>query len=95
MIRSRLKERGLEPNEVEVLKYRLNRMSGGIAILRIGASTEAEMIERRDRVDDALCATKAALQEGILPGGGISLIRASHDIASDNLELIVIIYVLS
>jgi chaperonin GroEL len=83
LIRTRLDERGLEPNEVEVLNYRLNRMSGGIAVLRIGASTEAEMIERRDRVDDALCATKAALQEGILPGGGISLIRASYNIKSE------------
>lgn len=88
LIRARLEERGLEPNETEVLNYRLNRMSGGIAVLRIGAATEAEMIERRDRVDDALCATKAALQEGILPGGGISLIRASSRIQPEDEEYI-------
>lgn len=63
-------------NEEEILKYRLKQLSGGIAILRIGAATESELIERYDRVDDALHATKAAVEEGILPGGGIALVRA-------------------
>jgi len=64
-------------NEEEILKYRLRQLSGGIAILRIGAATESELIERYDRVDDALHATKAAVEEGILPGGGVALARAS------------------
>ena len=64
-------------NEEGVLRYRLKQLSGGIAILRIGAATESELIERYDRVDDALHATKAAVEEGILPGGGVALARAS------------------
>jgi len=75
-----IKERQLEPsveeNERELLSYRLQQLSGGIAILRVGAATESELIERYDRVDDALHATRAALEEGILPGGGIALVRA-------------------
>ena len=54
----------------------MQQLSGGIAILRVGAATESELIERYDRVDDALNATRAALQEGILPGGGIALAKA-------------------
>lgn len=68
----------LQENEKEILTYRLQQLSGGIAILRVGAATESEFIERYDRVDDALSATRAALQEGILPGGGVSLIRAQQ-----------------
>jgi chaperonin GroEL len=68
----------LEQEEISVLKYRLQQLSGGIAILRVGAATESELIERYDRVDDALNATRAAIQEGILPGGGISLARCSN-----------------
>lgn len=82
-LRNKLEIVGLENNEMEVIKYRLERLSGGVAILRVGAATEAEMIERRDRVDDALSATKAALQEGTLPGGGVALIRASADLHID------------
>ena len=62
-------------------------MSGAISVLRVGASTEAELIERYDRVDDALNATKAAIQEGILPGGGVALARVSKDIASAQQEI--------
>tara|TARA_B100000674_G_scaffold454616_1_gene427700 strand:- start:5651 stop:7270 length:1620 start_codon:yes stop_codon:yes gene_type:complete len=77
-IKSRMKEKyALETEEMGVLKYRLQQLSGGIAILRVGAATESELIERYDRVDDALNATRAALQEGILPGGGIALAKAS------------------
>jgi len=65
----------LEQPEKELLLYRLKQLSGGIAILRIGAATESELIERYDRVDDALNATKAAMQEGILPGGGVALVK--------------------
>ena len=76
-IKYRLNTYDADQNEIEVLKYRLRQLSGGIAVLRVGAATEAEMIERRDRVDDALNATRAALREGIIPGGGVALIKAS------------------
>ena len=79
-----IKERQLEPsvelNERDLLSYRLQQLSGGIAILRVGAATESELIERYDRVDDALHATRAALEEGILPGGGIALVRAQKEL---------------
>lgn len=63
--------------ELALLRYRLQQLSGGIAILRVGGATESELIERHDRVDDALSATRAALEEGILPGGGVALVRCS------------------
>lgn len=77
-IKTRLKNGyDVSDNERETLNYRLKQLSGGIAILRIGAATESELVERYDRVDDALHATKAAMEEGILPGGGIALAMAS------------------
>ena len=79
-IKDQFENPGLEDVEVELLKYRLQQLSGGISILRIGAATESELIERYDRVDDALHATRAALQEGILPGGGVALARASKSL---------------
>ena len=51
-------------------------MSGGVAVLYVGAASEVEMKEKKDRVDDALCATRAAIEEGIVPGGGVTYIRA-------------------
>tara|TARA_B100000282_G_C31732891_1_gene491928 strand:+ start:997 stop:2613 length:1617 start_codon:yes stop_codon:yes gene_type:complete len=68
--------------ELELLKHRLQQLSGGIAILRVGGATESELIERHDRVDDALSATRAALEEGILPGGGVALIRCINRLES-------------
>jgi len=65
------------PYEIETLQDRLARFIGGVAIVFVGGHTEVEMRERKDRVDDALHATKAALEEGILPGGGIALLNAS------------------
>jgi chaperonin GroEL len=62
----------------EKLQERLAKLSGGVAILYIGATTEVELKEKKDRVDDALHATRAAVQEGIVPGGGVALIRASE-----------------
>ena len=62
-------------------KQRLALLSGGVAVLRVGGATEAELRERRDRVDDALHATQAALREGIVPGGGVALARASKKLA--------------
>jgi chaperonin GroEL len=73
VIKEKLNYPGLSDNERLLLKYRLQQLSGGIAILRVGAATESELIERYDRVDDALHATRAALEEGVLPGGGIAL----------------------
>jgi chaperonin GroEL len=62
--------------EVEKLQERLAKMVGGVAIVYVGGSTETEMKEKKDRVDDALHATKAAIEEGIVPGGGAALIHA-------------------
>ena len=58
------------------LQERLARLAGGVAIIRVGGATEVEVRERRDRVDDAMNATRAAIEEGILPGGGVALLRA-------------------
>jgi len=68
----------------EKLQERLAKLSGGVAILYIGAATEVEMKEKKDRVDDALHATRAAVQEGVVVGGGVALIRAAS--ALDNLK---------
>ena len=59
----------------EKLQERLAKLSGGVAVLYVGAATEVEMKEKKDRVDDALAATRAAVEEGIVPGGGVALIR--------------------
>ena len=71
--------------DTEKLQERLSKLSGGVAILYIGAATEVEMKEKKDRVDDALHATRAAVAEGIVPGGGVALIRAQSSL--DKLEL--------
>ena len=60
----------------EKLQERLAKLSGGVAVLYVGAATEVEMKEKKDRVDDALAATRAAVEEGIVPGGGVAYIRA-------------------
>ncbi len=60
----------------EKLQERLAKLSGGVAVIKLGAATEMEMKEKKDRVDDALHATRAAVQEGIVPGGGVALVRA-------------------
>src|SRR5690606_21514537 len=68
----------------EKLQERLAKLAGGVAVIRVGGSTEVEVKERKDRVDDALHATRAAVEEGILPGGGVALLRAAQ--ALDNIE---------
>jgi len=60
----------------EKLQERLGKLAGGVAVIRVGGSTEVEVKEKKDRVDDALHATRAAVEEGILPGGGVALLRA-------------------
>ena len=71
------------PYEKEQLQNRLGRLIGGIAIIHVGGSTEIEMKETKDRVDDALHATKAAIEEGILPGGGTALLKAGYMLSQD------------
>ena len=70
------------PFEIEKLQERLAAFIGGVAIVHVGGHTEVEMKEKKDRVDDALHATKAALEEGILPGGGIALLNAAEKLAT-------------
>jgi len=69
----------------EKLQERLAKLSGGVAIIKVGAATEVELKEKKGRVEDALSATRAAVEEGIVPGGGLALIRASA--ALDSLDL--------
>ena len=73
------------PYEKETLQDRLAKFVGGVAVVHVGGHTEVEMKEKKDRVDDALHATKAALEEGILPGGGIALLNAS-DMLEEKIE---------
>ena len=71
------------PFETERLQDRMSKFVGGVAIVHVGGNTETEMNERKDRVDDALNATKAAIEEGILPGGGVALVRATQWVESE------------
>ncbi len=70
----------------EKLQERLAKLAGGVAVIRVGGSTEVEVKERKDRVDDALHATRAAVEEGIVPGGGVALARASLVLAKIKAE---------
>jgi chaperonin GroEL len=70
----------------EKLQERLAKLSGGVAVVKVGAATETEMKERKHRVEDALQATRAALEEGIVPGGGVALLNASEAITLDGYE---------
>ena len=73
------------PYEKETLQNRLSKFLGGVAVVHVGGHTEVEMKEKKDRVEDALHATKAALEEGILPGGGVALLNAARHL-DDNIE---------
>jgi chaperonin GroEL len=70
----------------EKLQERLAKLSGGVAVVKVGAATETEMKEKKHRVEDALQATRAALEEGIVPGGGVALLQASAAIKVDEVE---------
>jgi chaperonin GroEL len=70
----------------EKLQERLAKLAGGVAVINVGAATEAEMKEKKDRVDDALHATRAAVEEGIVPGGGVALIRVQRALNKLSLE---------
>ncbi|MEI4920447.1 TCP-1/cpn60 chaperonin family protein, partial [Klebsiella pneumoniae] len=65
----------------EKLQERVAKLAGGVAVIKVGAATEVEMKEKKARVEDALHATRAAVEEGIVPGGGVALIRAKAAIA--------------
>ena len=78
-------EKADTPYTVEHLQNRLAKMIGGVSIIHVGGFTETEMSEKKDRVDDALHATKAALDEGIVPGGGAALLYASNGLNTDSL----------
>jgi chaperonin GroEL len=74
----------------EKLQERLAKLAGGVAVIRVGGSTEVEVKEKKDRVDDAMHATKAAVEEGIVPGGGVALLRAKtavQKLTSDNADI--------
>lgn len=77
-LKAQLEDPSLQGPEREVTQRRLSRISGGVAVLRVGGSTEVELKERKDRVDDALHATQAAVEEGVVPGGGTALVRAAR-----------------
>jgi chaperonin GroEL len=70
----------------EKLQERLAKLSGGVAVVKVGAATETEMKEKKHRVEDALQATRAALEEGIVPGGGVALLNATKSIKLDTFE---------
>ena len=71
-----------------MIQERITRLASGVAIIRVGAATEVEMTEKRHRVEDALEAVRSAQMEGVVPGGGVALIRATTglDIETDNAE---------
>ena len=77
-IRNSIDDPGASNQEIQVLARRLGRLAGGVGVLRVGAATEIALREKKDRVEDALCATQAAVEEGILPGGGVALVRSSR-----------------
>ena len=77
-LRRELLDPTISESEASMTRLRINRLTGGIAVLRVGGTTELDLVERKDRVEDALHATQAAVEEGILPGGGVALIRASE-----------------
>jgi chaperonin GroEL len=72
--------------EKEKLQERLAKLTGGVAVIKVGAATETEMKEKKDRIEDALAATKAAVEEGFVVGGGVAYLRSMH--AIDELKLV-------
>ncbi|MGN6489451.1 MAG: chaperonin GroEL, partial [Devosia sp.] len=80
-IKSQIEETSSDYDK-EKLQERLAKLAGGVAVIKVGGSTEVEVKERKDRVDDALNATRAAVEEGIVPGGGVALLRAAHSITA-------------
>ena len=83
-------EQANSPFEVEKLQERLSKFVGGVAIVHVGGNTETEMKEKKDRVDDALNATKAAIEEGIVPGGGAALLYAKGAIEGNDIGALIV-----
>ncbi len=83
---SALRNNIADAEDKDALHRSISRLSDGIAVIRVGGATEIELKERKDRVDDALCATQAAISDGILPGGGLALIRAASTLESKKSE---------
>ncbi|KAJ2813395.1 chaperonin, partial [Coemansia sp. 'formosensis'] len=81
-IRSAINSAGVSEYEKEKLQERLAKLSGGVAVIRVGGASEVEVGEKKDRFVDALNATRAAVEEGILPGGGAALLKASLQLDS-------------
>ena len=86
-LRKRLKDSSISEQERDFVNQRISKLGGGVAVLRVGGSTELEVKERKDRVDDALNATRAAIEEGIVPGGGVALVRAASQLQSNPGEI--------
>lgn len=83
-IKTQVEKPDTSPYEIEKLQERLGKMVGGVAIINVGGNNEIEMEEKKDRIDDALQATKAALEEGILPGAGVALLQARKALDINN-----------
>ena len=83
-LKKQIERPGVSPYEMEKLQERLANLIGGVAIINVGGGTEIEMKEKKDRLDDALQATKAALEEGITPGAGVALLHAREAITYDS-----------
>lgn len=83
-VRKRMEDPNLSPEEMDLLRLRLARLTSGAAIIRVGGSTELELTERKHRLEDSLHAARAALESGVLPGGGISLYKASQSLRQQN-----------
>jgi chaperonin GroEL len=79
-----LKENHGDPDQVRLLQQRLSGLTGGVAVIKVGGTTEAEMREKKDRVEDAMFATKAAADAGVVPGGGLALLLASANVCTVN-----------
>jgi len=84
-LKQKLESNNLNDEDYAKIKNRISKLTGRVAVLRIGAATQVELAEKKDRVDDALHATRAAVEAGILPGGGCALLCAKHTIISDKL----------
>jgi len=75
-----LKDEQADPDQVRLAEQRLSGVTGGVAVIKVGGATEAEMREKKDRVEDAMFATKAAAESGVVPGGGLALLLASSEV---------------
>jgi len=83
-IKKKLKKK-LKPHEVIGLEHRLKRLSAKVAIVKVGANSDIELKEKQDRIEDAICATKAAIKEGIVSGGGVALLNAALNTNEENI----------